>query len=94
MYSASTKFSNEHKNIQHIFNHPSPHFSLHLPTLMGSLQVTLRGVYPLRKRALQLEELAMGPDSADLARTLNELGVLNYLQNNIEYALSNILLSF
>ncbi|PVD37428.1 hypothetical protein C0Q70_00018 [Pomacea canaliculata] len=41
---------------------------------------------PLQRRALQLEELAMGPDSADLARTLNELGVLYYLQNNIETA--------
>jgi hypothetical protein len=39
---------------------------------------------PLQRRALQLEELAMGPDSADLARTLNELGVLYYLQNNVE----------
>nr|KAG5697850.1 hypothetical protein BaRGS_017107 [Batillaria attramentaria] len=41
---------------------------------------------PLQRRALQLEELAMGPDSADLARTLNELGVLYYLQNNVETA--------
>ncbi|XP_076448503.1 nephrocystin-3-like isoform X2 [Babylonia areolata] len=41
---------------------------------------------PLQRRALQLEELAMGPDSADLARTLNELGVLYYLQNSVETA--------
>jgi hypothetical protein len=27
----------------------------------------------------------MGPDSPDLARTLNELGVLYYLQNIHEY---------
>ncbi len=48
------------------------------------IQATLRGIDPVKKRVLQLEELAMGPDSADLARTLNELGVLYYLQNNIE----------
>ncbi|CAG5131837.1 unnamed protein product, partial [Candidula unifasciata] len=40
----------------------------------------------LQRRALQLEELVMGPDSPDLARTLNELGVLYYLQNNTEAA--------
>ena len=44
----------------------------------------MRSVEPLRRRALQLEELVLGPDSADLARSLNELGVLYYLQNNIE----------
>ncbi|ELT90543.1 hypothetical protein CAPTEDRAFT_219276 [Capitella teleta] len=38
----------------------------------------------LRKRVLQPEGLTMGPDSPDLARTLNEIGVLSYLQNNIE----------
>ena len=36
----------------------------------------------LKKRALQLEDLATGPDSVELARTLNELGVLFYLQND------------
>ncbi|CAL8292306.1 unnamed protein product [Lota lota] len=40
----------------------------------------------LRRRALQLEELTMGNDSADCAKTLNELGVLYYLQNNLEAA--------
>lgn len=38
----------------------------------------------VQRRALQLEELAIGPDSPDLARTLNELGVLHYLQNDLE----------
>ena len=47
-------------------------------------QGQIRGIDPLRRRVLQLEELAMGPDSPDLARTLNELGVLYYLQNNVE----------
>ncbi|XP_041374620.1 nephrocystin-3-like [Gigantopelta aegis] len=45
-----------------------------------------RGVDPLQRRTLHLEELAIGPDSPDLARTLNELGVLNYLQNNFDTA--------
>uniref|UniRef100_A0AAR2JF62 Nephrocystin-3 n=1 Tax=Pygocentrus nattereri TaxID=42514 RepID=A0AAR2JF62_PYGNA len=40
----------------------------------------------LRRRALQLEELTLGKDSADCAKTLNELGVLYYLQNNIDAA--------
>ncbi|MBN3308032.1 NPHP3 protein, partial [Amia calva] len=40
----------------------------------------------LRRRALQLEELTLGSDSADNAKTLNELGVLYYLQNNLEAA--------
>ncbi|XP_061614947.1 nephrocystin-3 isoform X2 [Phyllopteryx taeniolatus] len=40
----------------------------------------------LRRRALQLEELTLGTDSADCARTLNELGVLYYLQNNLDAA--------
>ena len=44
----------------------------------------MRSVEPLKRRALQLEELVLGKDSADLAKSLNELGVLNYLQNNIE----------
>ena len=39
----------------------------------------------LRKRALQLEELTLGKDTPDNARTLNELGVLYYLQNNLEW---------
>ncbi len=36
----------------------------------------------LKKRALQLEDLANGPDSVEVARTLNELGVLYYLQSD------------
>ncbi|XP_022522676.1 nephrocystin-3 [Astyanax mexicanus] len=40
----------------------------------------------LRRRALQLEELTLGRDSADCAKTLNELGVLYYLQNNLDAA--------
>ncbi|KAG8572735.1 hypothetical protein GDO81_012149 [Engystomops pustulosus] len=40
----------------------------------------------LRRRALQLEELTLGKDTSDNARTLNELGVLYYLQNNLETA--------
>ncbi|KAL3040382.1 hypothetical protein OYC64_011416 [Pagothenia borchgrevinki] len=40
----------------------------------------------LRRRALQLEELTLGTDSADSAKTLNELGVLYYLQNNLDAA--------
>ncbi|XP_005107932.1 nephrocystin-3 [Aplysia californica] len=40
----------------------------------------------LQQRVVQLEELVMGPDSSDLARSLNELGVLHYLQNNPDTA--------
>uniref|UniRef100_A0A673G3W8 Nephrocystin-3 n=1 Tax=Sinocyclocheilus rhinocerous TaxID=307959 RepID=A0A673G3W8_9TELE len=40
----------------------------------------------LKRRALQLEELTLGKDSADCAKTLNELGVLYYLQNNLDAA--------
>ena len=39
---------------------------------------------------LHLEQLAMGSDSSDLARTLNELGVLHYIQNNAEYVNTNM----
>ncbi|XP_060562366.1 nephrocystin-3-like [Ruditapes philippinarum] len=45
-----------------------------------------QGMEPLRKRTLQLEGLCMGSDSADLARTLNEIGVLHYLQNDFDNA--------
>lgn len=48
----------------------------HVPTQYG---FTL-----LRRRALQLEELTLSKDSTDCAKTLNELGVLYYLQNNLE----------
>ncbi|KAH9498826.1 Nephrocystin-3 [Bulinus truncatus] len=44
------------------------------------------GLDNLQRRALQLEELVLGPDSVDLARSLNELGVLYYLQNNTDAA--------
>lgn len=54
------------------------------------LQTHLRVADPLRKRTLQLEELAMAADSLDLARTLNEIGVLYYLQNSIEYAVCHV----
>ncbi|XP_053546828.1 nephrocystin-3 [Bombina bombina] len=47
---------------------------------------SMYGFALLRRRALQLEELTMGKDTADNARTLNELGVLYYLQNNLETA--------
>ncbi|KAK6299931.1 hypothetical protein J4Q44_G00299640 [Coregonus suidteri] len=40
----------------------------------------------LRRRAIQLEELTLGKDTADCAKTFNELGVLYYLQNNLEAA--------
>ncbi|KAI4880368.1 hypothetical protein NFI96_013983 [Prochilodus magdalenae] len=40
----------------------------------------------LRRRTLQLEELTLDKDSADCAKTLNELGVLYYLQNNLDAA--------
>ncbi|KAH3749787.1 nephrocystin-3-like [Dreissena polymorpha] len=46
----------------------------------------VQGMDPLRKRALHLEGLCVGPESATQARTLNELGVLNYLQNDFDTA--------
>ncbi|XP_046879327.1 nephrocystin-3 isoform X1 [Hypomesus transpacificus] len=46
----------------------------------------LYGFSLLRRRALQLEELTLGKDTADSSKTLNELGVLYYLQNNLEAA--------
>ncbi|XP_035299800.1 nephrocystin-3 isoform X3 [Cricetulus griseus] len=47
---------------------------------------SLYGFALLRRRALQLEELTLGKDKPENARTLNELGVLYYLQNNLETA--------
>ncbi|KAL6076537.1 hypothetical protein STEG23_016718 [Scotinomys teguina] len=47
---------------------------------------SLYGFALLRRRALQLEELTLGKDKSENARTLNELGVLYYLQNNLETA--------
>lgn len=52
-----------------------------LPYLVILLQC---GFALLRQRALQLEELTLSKDTPDNARTLNELGVLYYLQNNLE----------
>ncbi|XP_075820927.1 nephrocystin-3 isoform X1 [Microtus pennsylvanicus] len=46
----------------------------------------LHGFALLRRRALQLEELTLGQEKPENARTLNELGVLYYLQNNLETA--------
>ncbi|KAL4217270.1 Nephrocystin-3 [Mactra antiquata] len=51
-----------------------------------SVTPRVQGMEPLRKRTLQLEGLCMGPDSADSARTLNEIGVLHYLQNDFDNA--------
>ncbi|XP_012883490.1 PREDICTED: nephrocystin-3 [Dipodomys ordii] len=51
-----------------------------LPCFLCWLQ---RAFALLRRRALQLEELTLGKDTPDSARTLNELGVLYYLQNNL-----------
>ena len=39
----------------------------------------------LRRVTLHVEELAQGPPSAEVARSLNELGVLNFLQKNHEW---------
>ncbi|CAO2633778.1 Nphp3 [Lemmus lemmus] len=47
---------------------------------------SLHGFALLRRRALQLEELTLGQEKPENARTLNELGVLYYLQNNLETA--------
>lgn len=53
--------------------------------LSGCVSVSLQyGSALLRRRALQLEELTLGKDKPENARTLNELGVLYYLQNNLE----------
>lgn len=49
--------------------------------LLSCLQVELSD---LKKKTLQMEELARGSPSAELARSLNELGVLYFLQNNYE----------
>ena len=54
-----------------------------LLSLNVSFQRQVKGLAPLRKRLLQLEELVVGTDSTDLARTLNEIGVLYYFQNDI-----------
>ena len=63
-------------------------YTYHCTTLYQQGQI--RTIDPLKRRVLQLEELAMGPDSPDLARTLNELGVLYYLQNNVEYVINYV----
>ena len=38
----------------------------------------------LKQKMLQVEELVLGPASSEVAKSLNELGVLLYLQNNHE----------
>ncbi|XP_072566823.1 nephrocystin-3 isoform X2 [Paramormyrops kingsleyae] len=48
---------------------------------------SMYGFSLLRRRTLQLEELTLGKDSVDCAKTLNELGVLYYLQNNLDTAM-------
>ena len=50
--------------------------------LFSCLQVELSD---LKKKTLQMEELARGSPSAELARSLNELGVLYFRQNNYEW---------
>ncbi|XP_031573125.1 nephrocystin-3-like isoform X2 [Actinia tenebrosa] len=42
----------------------------------------------LKQKMLQVEELVLGPASSEVAKSLNELGVLLYLQNNHEAAQS------
>ncbi|XP_041472246.1 nephrocystin-3-like isoform X2 [Lytechinus variegatus] len=46
----------------------------------------VRALSALRRRTLQMEQLTQGAESADLARTLNELGMLYYLQKNYRSA--------
>lgn len=58
--------------------------------LLSCLQVELSD---LKKKTLQMEELARGSPSAELARSLNELGVLYFLQNNYEWVLHTTLFS-
>lgn len=53
--------------------------------LSGYAFVLQYGFALLRRRALQLEELTLGQEKPENARTLNELGVLYYLQNNLEW---------
>lgn len=57
---------------------------LHLMIVVNVLHLLQYGFALLRRRALQLEELTLSKDTPDSARTLNELGVLYYLQNNLE----------
>eukprot|EP00057_Strongylocentrotus_purpuratus_P034426 XP_795144.4 PREDICTED: nephrocystin-3 [Strongylocentrotus purpuratus] len=45
-----------------------------------------RALSALRRRTLQMEQLTQGAESADLARTLNELGMLYYLQKDYRWA--------
>eukprot|EP00118_Oscarella_pearsei_P007168 m.34072 g.34072 ORF g.34072 m.34072 type:complete len:1310 (+) comp31945_c0_seq3:122-4051(+) len=58
------------------------HYLTQPPSKQGNLALKER----IHRRALQLEELALGPDSASLARSLNELAVFYYLQDNHEAA--------
>lgn len=38
--------------------------------------------HALKKKAAVLEDMTIGPDSPEQARTLNDLGVLQFLQGN------------
>lgn len=38
----------------------------------------------LRQKVLELGDLSLGPPTLELARTINEVGVLHYLQSNFE----------
>ena len=58
--------------------------------LLSCLQVELSD---LKKKTLQMEELACGSPSVELARSLNELGVLYFLQNNYEWVKHTTLFS-
>ncbi|XP_032233897.2 nephrocystin-3 isoform X2 [Nematostella vectensis] len=44
----------------------------------------LIGVQAMKRKIIQVEELSLGPGSQELSRSLNEIGVLYYLQNNHE----------
>lgn len=57
----------------------------HLMTTMNS-----KATETLQKKVLELDDLTMGPPSVELARTINEIGVLHYLQGN--FGLSESLL--
>ncbi|XP_055509853.1 nephrocystin-3-like [Leucoraja erinacea] len=60
--------------------------SMKIRQKMSKQKGSMHGFAILRRRVLQLEELSLRAESADTAHTLNELGVLYYLQNNLETA--------
>ena len=53
------------------------------------LSVSQTGHKDLRRKTIQVEELAQGPPTPEVARSLNELGVLHFLQNNHELVKSH-----